>query len=900
VEAKWYSHWEKSSFFHASVNPRKKPYTIVIPPPNITGVLHMGHILNNTLQDAFIRYWRMKGREACWIPGTDHAGIATQNVVERSLMKEGKTRHDLGREKFIERVWEWRKQYGGVIIKQLRTLGASCDWAREKFTMDETLSTAVTEVFVRLYEDGLIYRGKYIVNWCPKDHTAISDDEVNYSEQQGKLYYIKYPVDDETEAEGYIGYAVVATTRPETMLGDTAIAVNPKDERYQHLIGKNATLPLVGREIPIIADDFVDPAFGTGMVKVTPAHDPNDYWIGQRHSLPQINIFDVSATTNDQVPEKYRKLDRYEARKLVLQDLDDQGLIAKVEEHTHSVGRCYRCDTVIEPYLSDQWFVKMKPLAEPALKVVLDGTIKFYPERWVRVYEHWMTNIRDWCISRQLWWGHRIPVYYTPDGKFTAARDEAEARTKLRVGKSTPLRQDEDVLDTWFSSWLWPFSVHDWPQQKKFKKAADLKYFYPTDTLVTAPEIIFFWVARMIMAGLKFGPTFTRSTRPKNNIPFRDVYFTSIVRDDKGRKMSKSLGNSPEPLDLIAEYGADAVRFTILYLAPLGQDIIYSVEKNEIGRNFANKIWNAGRFLLMNRDQIGESRRKKTGFNLQHLDLADKWILSRFHSTSLEVYKAMEQYEINKVTKSIYDFLWHDYCDWYVEMIKSRLYGNEKPEVKKAVVSRAMEIYDASLRLLHPIMPFITEELWQNIRQRKRLETIMRARIVEPDTSLIDETVEKEMAFVQNVIEALRNIRGEMGIAPSKDISVVLKTTSPKKMESIHRYEGYLQRLARVRSLSALSDGSRPKLAASAVVQGEELFVPLEGLIDIELERGRLKKEIDRLSGLVLGIRNKLNNERFVAKAPKEVVDKEREKLDNFGKTLEKLEKSYAALSENI
>ncbi len=890
VEAKWYAYWESHDFFHAEVNPSKQPYTIVIPPPNVTGVLHMGHILNNTLQDAFIRYKRMKGFEACWIPGTDHAGIATQNVVEKSLKKENKTRHDLGREQFVKRVWEWKEQYGGVIIQQLRTLGCSCDWQRERFTMDETLSVAVREVFVRMFDDGLIYRGKYIVNWCPKDHTAISDDEVNYSEQQGKIYYLKYPI------RGTSDFAVVATTRPETMLGDTAVAVNPNDTRYTNLVGKMVQLPLTGREIPIIADEYVDASFGSGMVKITPAHDPNDYWVGQRHNLPQVNIFDVSATLNDEAPAKYRGMDRYDARKAVLNDLEKQGLILKIEDHVNNIGRCYRCDTVIEPYLSDQWFVKMKPLAEPALKVVLDGTISFYPDRWAKVYEHWMTNIRDWCISRQLWWGHRIPVYYANDGRFTAARSEDEARKKLGLDSGASLRQDEDVLDTWFSSWLWPFSVHDWPQHEKLGKKDDLAYFYPTDTLVTAPEIIFFWVARMIMSGLYFGPSFTGSNDPKKNIPFKHVYFTSIVRDAKGRKMSKSLGNSPEPLDLIAEYGADAVRFTILYLAPLGQDIIYAKERNEIGRNFANKIWNAGRFLLMNRDQIGEAD-KKSEFNLDHLDLADRWILSRYHSTALEIQKAMDEFEINKVTKVIYDFFWHDYCDWYIEMVKSRLYGDEPADIKHAVVSRALDLYDAALRLLHPIMPFVTEELWQHIRQRAANETIMRSRMAEPDTSFVDKEVEDEMLFVQNVIESVRNIRGEMSIPPSKELSLIVKLSGMHKEERVQQYSGYLKRLARVAELTFLHDATRPKLAASAVAQGAELFVPLEGIIDIEVEKARLAKEIDRLSNLLKSVQAKLTNPKFVDNAPKDVVEKEKEKLNNFGETLEKLQKSYDAFS---
>jgi valyl-tRNA synthetase len=896
VEQKWYTHWEKSGFFHASVNPAMPPYTIVIPPPNVTGVLHMGHILNNALQDAFIRFKRMTGFEACWIPGTDHAGIATQNVVERSLMKEGKTRHDLGREKFVERVWQWKEQYGGVITKQLRTLGSSCDWDREKFTMDDGLSAAVREVFVRLYEEGLIYRGKYIVNWCPKDHTAISDDEVNYAEQQGKLIFIKYPI-----VGGGGQTLTVATTRPETMLGDTAVAANPKDERFAHLVGKKAILPLSGREIPIIADDFVDPTFGTGLVKVTPAHDPNDYWIGQRHNLPQINILDISARLNDAVPAAYRGMDRYEARAAILRDLEREGLLEKTVDYTNNVGRCYRCDTVIEPYLSDQWFVKMKPLAAPALEVVKNGTIRFFPDRWAKVYEHWMSNIRDWCISRQLWWGHRIPVWYCVGDThcLPECKNPIVSRTtpeRCPHCGSTNLRQDEDVLDTWFSSWLWPFSVLDWPQQDARGTAADLRYFYPTDTLVTAPDIIFFWVARMIMSGLKFGPSFTGSVAPEKNIPFKDVYFTSLVRDDKGRKMSKSLGNSPEPLDLIAEYGADAVRFTILYLAPLGQDIFYSKEKNEIGRNFANKIWNAGRFLLMNRDQIGESSGPGE-FVLDHADLADRWILSRFASTSAEITTALGAYEINRVSKTIYDFLWHDYCDWYLEMIKSRLYGAEPDDVKRAVVRRALDIFDAALRLLHPIMPFVTEELWQNIRARAPGQTIMRAQLAAVDASLIDRQVESEMVFVQHLIEAVRNIRGEMSIPPAKETGLAMRIGGGRTEESIRRYDGYLARLARVTSLTFLHDAGRPHLAAGAVVDGDEFYVPLAGLIDIDRERSRLQKEIDRVTGMVEGITMKLSSQGFIAKAPPDVVAKEREKMTAFDLTLAKLRHNLEQLT---
>jgi valyl-tRNA synthetase len=824
----------------------------------------------------------------------DHAGIATQHVVERSLQKEGKTRHDLGREKFVERVWEWKQQYGGGIVRQLRTLGASCDWEREKFTMDETLSNAVREVFVSLYEDGLVYRGKYIVNWCPRDHTAISDDEVTYSEQQGKLYYIRYPLSGRSSE-----FLTVATTRPETMFGDTAIAVHPGDERFAHLAGALARIPLTGREIPVIADESVDPAFGTGMVKVTPAHDPNDYLIGQRHSLEQINIFDVSAKLNDNAPELYRGMDRYDARERILHDLAEAGLLARTADHANRVGRCYRCDTVIEPYLSDQWFVRMKPLAQPALDVLRDGTIRFYPERWTKVYEHWMTNIRDWCISRQLWWGHRIPVWYCTQNKTDRCNEPVVSRTTPSVCPhcgGTGLRQDEDVLDTWFSSWLWPFSVHDWPAQKSTGKEQDLRYFYPTDTLVTAPDIIFFWVARMIMAGLKFGPTFTGSTDATKNVPFRDVYFTSMVRDARGRKMSKSLGNSPEPLELIAEYGADAVRFTILALAPVGQDIIYAKEKNELGRNLANKIWNAGRFLMMNRDQTGEAPHTNE-FNTDHSDLADRWILSRLHSTLRDVQESISLFEFNRITRQVYDFFWHDYCDWYVEMVKSRLYGPEPVPVKQAVVTRGLDVYDAALRLLHPIMPFVTEELWQSIRPRPSGATIMRERIPEPDGAFIDTAVERQMAYVQSVIEAVRTIRGEMSIPPSKEIRIVMTAGEAHPPEEIRRYEGYMMRLARVTSLSIIEPGLRPPTSATAVVEGEEIFVPLEGVIDLDLERNRLRREIDRVTGMLKGIVAKLANPEFTEKAPPEVVGKEREKQAAFEANLVKLSRSLGQLS---
>jgi valyl-tRNA synthetase len=906
VEDKWYTKWEQSGLFHAKVNPEKPHYSMVIPPPNITGILTMGHVLNNTIQDAFVRMKRMQGFETLWMPGTDHAGIATQNVVEKSLAKEGKTRHDLGREEFLKRVWAWKQQYGGTIIKQLKKLGTSCDWERERFTMDEGLSEAVQEIFIRLYEKGLIYRGKYIINWCPKDHTAISDDEVEYFEQNTSLWYFKYPIKNSKE------YVVVATTRPETMLGDTAIAINPKDERYLHLLGKTVILPIVGREIPIIADDMIDPKFGTGMVKVTPAHDPNDYWIGERHNsglgirnkMVPINILDISARLNENVPPKYQGMDRYDARKAIVEEMETLGLLKKIEPLVHNVGRCYRCHTVIEPYLSDQWFVRMKPLAEDALRVIFHGKIHFHPERWVKVYEHWMNNIRDWCISRQLWWGHRIPVWYCEgDGKPGCVEPIA---SKTRPEKcphcgSMNLRQDEDVLDTWFSSWLWPFSTLGWP-----KDNADLRYFYPTDTLVTAPDIIFFWVARMIMAGFQVSegiplPDGSKRTLDEDRVPFKDVYFTSIIRDVQGRKMSKSLGNSPDPLDVIRDYGADALRFTILYLAPLGQDVLYSNEKCEMGRNFANKIWNAGRFLLMNREQLHEQNPSakltiSSDIATTHCDLADRWILSRLNSTIEALTKAMDQFDINQATKIIYSFIWHDYCDWYVEMIKGRLYGDESIEVKDIVLNRAIAIYDQALRLLHPFMPFVTEELWQNLSTRNADESIMTAPFPTVNFALIDTKTEKEMEFVQNVINNIRNVRGELSVPPSKEISLLIHFTEPEKSAVVKKYQNYFQRLARVTSIEELQNGEKPAQSASAVVDGGEIFVPLAGIIDLDAERERIAKEITRVEGMLLGIEKKLSNESFISKAPKDVVDNERNKLDNFQKNLEKLRANLARL----
>lgn len=905
AEERWEAYWEGHRYFHAQPNPPKKPYTIVIPPPNITGILTMGHVLNNTIQDALIRWKRMEGSEALWIPGTDHAGIATQNVVERSLKKEGKTRHDLGREKFLERVWKWKQEYGDTITKQLRKIGCSCDWERERFTMDEGLSNAVQEIFIRLFNKGLIYRGNYIVNWCPKDHTAISDDEVQYSEAQAHLWYIRYPLENSDE------FATVATTRPETMLGDTAVAVNPNDKRSKHLIGKNALLPIVGRTLPIVADRSVDPLFGTGIVKVTPAHDPNDYDIAERHGLPKLTVMDTSACMNDNVPEKYRGLDRFACRKQLLKDLEDGKYLVKVEGHMHSVGRCYRCDTIVEPYLSVQWFVKMKPLAEPALRAVLDGFIKFYPDHWVKTYEHWMTNIRDWCISRQLWWGHRIPVWYCDregcDGLVASKTHPTDPCPKCG---SKRFRQDEDVLDTWFSSWLWPFSTLGWPEDNR-----ELRYFYPTSTLVTAPDIIFFWVARMIMSGLEVMgeiplPDGSARTAVMDIVPFHNVYFTSIIRDAQGRKMSKSLGNSPDPLDVIREYGADALRFTILYLAPLGQDVLYSNERCELGRNFANKIWNAARFLLLNQQQLNQptenqpsTRRSQPStshpqLSTHNLDLADRWIFSRLQLTINSLTSSLESFRINEATRIVYDFLWHDYCDWYVEITKNKLYESHDEESKASVLQRAIWLYEQALHLLHPFMPFLSEELWQNLRQRSKGESIMVQPWPQGDPRWIDELATEEMAFVQDVIGSVRNIRSEMDVPPSRSCDVYLNCHDAKYVDLFNDTKSYLQRLAKVERAGAGMNMKKPKFSASAIVSGQEVFVPLEGLIDLEIERKRLTKEIGRVEGILGGVRKKLANKEFLKKAPREVVDAERAKEASFRTTLERLKRNYEGLQE--
>lgn len=878
VEDKWYQYWEENKLFHAEIDHSKKPYTIVIPPPNITGSLTMGHILNNTLQDIFIRWKKMCGYNACWIPGTDHASIATETKVTAYLREKGIDKKKIGREEFLKHCWEWKETYGGIILKQLRKLGVACDWDRLRFTMDDEYYRLVLEAFVHLYKKGYIYRGLRMVNWDPATQSAISDEEVIYQEVNGKLWYFRYPIKDSKD------FVVVATTRPETMLGDTAVAVNPDDERYKHLIGKKVILPIVNREIPIIADHYVDKEFGTGCVKVTPAHDPNDFEISQRHPIEVINIMNPDATLNENVPEEFRGLDRFVARKKVVEKFEELGLLEKIEDYKTNIGYSERGKVPIEPYLSEQWFMRMDELVKPAIKSVEEGKIKFHPDRWTKVYFHWMYNIKDWCISRQLWWGHRIPVWYCQNENCKEIIVQVDEPQSCPKCGSINLKQDEDVLDTWASSWLWAHGV--------FRTKEELEYFYPTDTLVTGPDIIFFWVARMIIAAHEF----------TNNIPFKDVYFTSIIRDEKGRKMSKSLGNSPDPLDVIAQYGADALRFTIIYLAPLGQDVLFSVDKCEIGRNFANKIWNAGRFLLMNAEQIKVNYKLK----FDSLDLTDKWILSRLNSTIKNYTEALKNFKINDASKIIYNFIWSDYCDWYIEFVKTRLAEETDENVKSAVLSRAIYVYENILKLLHPIMPFITEEIFQTIhdldKSRKDgngIKTIMTEQFPVTDEKWIDDDVENKLELLQELISSIRNIRGEMNVPPSKKCDVHIKASDKDFEDLINAYPFYIEKLARVENILVGKTIQRPKNSSVSVVKGNEIYIPLEGLIDIAVERERLIKEVERLEKLLDSVNKKLANENFVSRAPEDVVKNEREKQKNFTEALEKVKKNLAMLEEN-
>ena len=873
IERKWYQHWEEKGYFHASVNHDKSPYCIVIPPPNVTDRLHMGHAYNNTIQDIFIRFHRMKGYEALWLPGTDHAGIATQNVVERHLKKtENRSRHDLGREKFVERVWEWKEKHGNIIIDQLKKIGSSCDWSRERFTMDENLSHAVVEVFCSLYEKGLIYRGEYIINWCPRCTTAISDEEAIHEEEEGKLWYIRYPLKDSDK------FIVVATTRPETMLGDVAVAVNPDDTRYKKMVGKTAILPILNREIPIIADDYVDSKFGTGAVKITPAHDPNDFEIGRRHNLSPIKVMNTDGTMNENAGI-YKDYDRFRCREALVKQLESQKLLAKVEKHQHSIAHCQRCATLIEPYLSKQWFVKIKPLAKPALKVVEEGKITFHPTKWVKVYSNWMENIKDWCISRQLWWGHRIPVYYCMDcDNMMVRRAAPEYCDKCN---SSHIKQDDDVLDTWFSSWLWPFSTMGWPE-----KTPELNYFYPTHTLVTAADIIFFWVARMIMAGMEF----------MNDVPFTKVYFNGIIRDEQGRKMSKSLGNGIDPLEMVEIYSADAVRFSLMILSAEGQDINLSESKFEIGRNFSNKLWNAFRFLSLsiNDNDIQNAFKEYFHEEPESLESSDKWILSRYHRIVREITDNIESFRLNEAVENLYGFFWHEYCDWYLELIKPRLYGED---IKARNIAAGIGVYllRGIVKLLHPFIPFITEEIWHHIKLEIEPDLIV-AQWPEYDESLIDPKNEKALTIVQEIISAIRNIRGEMNVPPTKKARLVINTAEQKLDQNSHTY---IQKLAQVDEIEIGRNLAKPKFSATTVVHNMELFLPLEGLIDIDLERSRLTKEIERLESQIDATDKKLMNNDFLAKAPKDVIEREKKKRNDFKENLTKFKNNLENLSEN-
>ncbi len=844
VENKWYEYWENNRLFHGEIDPKKKPYSIVIPPPNVTGNLHMGHALNNTIQDIIIRKKRMEGFATSWIPGTDHAGIATQNVVEKSLAKEGKTRHDLGREKFVEKVWEWKEKYGDIIINQLKALGCSCDWDRQRFTMDEGYSKAVKEVFVRLYDDGLIYRDNYIINWCPKDRTALSDIEVEHHDVEGNFWYIKYPFKDEE------GYVEVATTRPETMLGDTAVAVNPTDKRFKDMIGKTVILPLLNREIPIIADDFVDPEFGTGAVKVTPAHDPNDFEIGKRHDLEQINIFTPDAKINEN-GGPYAGMERLAGRKKVVEDLEKQDLLIKVERHMHSVGHCYRCDEVVEPRLSLQWFVKMKPLAKIGIETVKKGNVKFTPERWLKLYYDWMENIRDWVISRQIWWGHQIPVFYCDECDETVVAIEAPKACECCGGA---MHQDEDVLDTWFSSALWPFVTLGWPE-----KTEDLQFFYPTSLLSTGFDILYFWVARMIVMGEYL----------MKDKPFDEVYIHALIRDAEGRKMSKSRGNIIDPLVMIDKYGTDALRFTMASLAVPGRDVFLSEERIEGYRNFTNKIWNMSRFVLegLEKDSLQSS-------DIDY-ELADKWILSRLNNLILELDKQYKVYDFSKASKALYEFFWSEFADWYIELAKPRFYGDDKKG--KSTVNKVLtEVLDKALRLLHPFMPFLSEEIWQQLGEKQ--ESIMVATYPESKKEKIDAASEEKMISVMQITSAIRGVRSELRINPGAKIKAVIKPKNKAISELLTENAGYINLLAKLEDTTIDTKAKRPAASAAAITDIAEVYMPLEGFLDIDAETARLEKQIAKIEKELTSSEAKLANKSFVENAPENIVSKEKDK----------------------
>ena len=863
VEDKWYKHWLEKKYFHADASSDKEPYTIVIPPPNVTGMLTVGHVLNNTIQDVLIRKARMEGKEACWIPGTDHASIATETKVIKMLEEQGISKNNLSREEFLQHAWEWKEKYGGIIINQLKKLGCSCDWDREKFTMDEGYSNAVLEGFVKLYDKGLIYKGHRLVNWCPISKSAISDEEVIHKEVDGHLWYFKYPIKDEDE------YLIVATTRPETMLGDSAVAVNPNDSRYNDHIGKKIVLPLVGREIPIISDDYVDPEFGTGCVKITPAHDPNDFLIGERHNLEFINVMNEDASMNETVPPKYQNKDRFIARADIVKDLNDLNLLHKTENYKNKIGFSERGDVPIEFFMSKQWFMKMKDIAKPAINAVDSGEIRFHPEHWVKTYNHWMKNIKDWCISRQLIWGHQIPVWY-----------HKEDNSKLHVSVEGPddienWVQEKDVLDTWASSWLWPLGVHNWPDKSK-----DLDKFFPTNTLVTGPDIIFFWVARMIMTGYEF----------LGKKPFSDVYFTSILRDDTGKKLSKSLGNSPDPLDLFDEYGTDAVRFGIMLMAPQGLDVLFSKDRLEIGRNFMNKLWNACRFIEMN---TPGSWSNDFVVEQDDLELADKWILNQLFNSIEKYNKQLDRLHFNEAAKVLYDFVWNDFCDWYIEIAKTRFYS-ENVESKMITYSTCLKCIRIILPLMHPFTPFITEELWSFFKDKNQPDLIVS---MWPNGNYdFDDDVDGAMTILQELITSIRAIRSRMNIAPSKNVDLKIKC-SKDQSDLISQNKKLFMALAKIDSYDYGSSMERPPQSATAVVHGMELYIPLDGLVDLDKEKMQLEKRKIKIEGLLIGIDKKLSNKQFINNAPENVVDGERKKGVNLRDELTKINSNLEILS---
>jgi valyl-tRNA synthetase len=870
VEQRWYQYWEEQNLFAAEEESLQKGYSIVIPPPNVTGVLHMGHALNNTLQDVLCRYRRLRGDNVLWMPGTDHAGIATQNVVEKKLATEGVGRHQLGREKFIEAVWEWRTKYGGEIINQLKRLGASCDWKRERFTMDEGLSRAVRKVFVDLYHEGLIYRGDYIINWCHRCHTALADLEVEHEEKDGHLYHIRYPF---AKGEGAI---VVATTRPETMLGDTAVAVHPDDERYRDLKSQTVILPLMNREIPLIKDSYVDMSFGTGGLKVTPAHDPNDFEIGMRHNLPTVKVIGDGGKMTSEAG-RFADLDRFEARKAVIEALKKEKLLEKIEPYRHSVGHCYRCHTMVEPNLSRQWFVKVKPLAQQAIKAVKSGQTRIIPDMWTKTYYDWMENIRDWCISRQIWWGHQIPAWTCADCDAMIVSMEAPQSCTQCGGAK--LVQETDVLDTWFSSALWPFSTMGWPE-----KTPLLRTFYPTSVLVTAFDILFFWVARMMMMGIQF----------MKDVPFKDVYVHALVRDEAGKKMSKSTGNVIDPLTVIEQYGTDAFRFTLAAFAAQGRDVKMSEKRIEGYRHFVNKLWNAARFALMHIDQPYEK------INFDGLSLSDRWILSRLRRVTQSVAETLESYRFNDAAAAIYNFVWHEFCDWYLEAIKPALYEKEGPQKKETTLGVLWRVMHDTLILLHPFMPFVTEEIWHKLpgTQGSIMKAVFPADRKDRADISRENIVESEMDLLIELISAVRNIRGEMNISPSLKLTATVQTKEKKVKTTIEKHQDIILNLAKLNAFSVDESTERPKSSATAVIGGATIFVPLEGIIDFSKESLRLEKEMNKLTKELTTVSKKLENDSFLNKAPSDVVAQVKAKHSRLQEKQQKLQSNLNRIKE--